>query len=115
MNTNDLPPAAKLAALIEAGVAANPGIQQGRSAIWKNGKACAIGFALLGSGMTGKDLSAACNSARVMQSISERLGLQTSPCTASLYWSVALMNDDGAPIEKICTALRDGQLAAIPA
>ena len=47
MNTHDLPPAAKLAALIEAGRAANPDIPQGLGNFYHQGRACALGYAAL--------------------------------------------------------------------
>lgn len=105
MNTNDLPPAAKLAALIEAGCAANPDLAHGRSVLLNERTACAIGFACLGNGYP-------------REIVSEHIfgfGFLPEEC-ARLAADVMRMNDvDHASLEEICTSLREGELAKVRA
>jgi hypothetical protein len=114
MNTNDLPPAARLAALIEAGRAANPDIKHGQCTLFKEKEACAIGFAMLGSGVSRESLPdfstamAACH-----LGFKHRKEVIFTPRT--LTEQVVRMNDSGASLRAICKALREGDLAKVPA
>jgi hypothetical protein len=101
MNTNDLPPAAKLAALIEAGVAANPDLSQGKVFPLMGDRACALGFACLASGMP--------------RGLVEKIGtdeaymsLGLSMFAAERIWKA---NDRGDSLAEICASLREGELA----
>lgn len=111
MNTNDLPPAAKLAALIEAGRAANPDLKQGRGSWYDAGKraACAMGFASLGCGVNRKDIVS--------------LGAEPLICAIGISaedWfrfcsPITRMNDTGASLDEIILSLREGELAQVSA
>lgn len=106
MNTNDLPPAARLAALIEAGRAANPDLKQGRGTLFNpdKGEACAIGFAKLACGVP--------RDTKAMQRDSMH-ALFSVPFT--ICHEVVIANDRGQTIAEICTSLREGELARVPA
>jgi hypothetical protein len=113
MNTNDLPPAAKLAALIEAGVAANPDIAHSDriTAPLYGNQACALGYACLGAGADRDELRE--RSYIVVETL---LGLPvTFAKSADLSWRVMTLNDGGASIPEICASLREGELAKVAA
>jgi hypothetical protein len=104
MNTHDLPPAAKLAALIEAGRAANPDMKQrfGGMTIYGN-TTCALGFAALGAGIP-RDRIAPTNEFFSVFAFADNL------------WSpVARMNDAGSTLDEIIHSLREGELAKVSA
>lgn len=111
MNTNDLPPAARLAVLIEAGRAANPDLEHGVRALIHEGRACALGFALLGAGCARNEMNP--------RKMPQYLGLyMPGSCPHGdpdmpLTWRVALMNDAGASLQDICQELREGELAKV--
>lgn len=116
MNTNDLPPAAKLACLIETGAAANPDLTQGIASLLEGKKACAIGFAALAAGASRKDLLSQ-RSAAVAKvfdvpyvDVLAPLGNQ-----GTIYQRVIFLNDKGASLNDICRSLREGELAKVPA
>lgn len=117
MNTNDLPPAARLAALIEAGRAANPDLKHGRGAWYvpENREACALGFAGLALGVP-RDVMA--DSARNYRAVGNALGVEPSDMIwtrTTLYGVVQRKNDAGATLDEIITSLREGELAKVPA
>ncbi len=112
MNTNDLPPAARLAALIEAGRAANPGLR-------KNSRddgidflcgrcACAIGFALLGAGVSRKAVR---RMGTMITDAAEALGLPPSFCSRVAYFS----DTRATSLDEVVHSLREGELAKLPA
>jgi hypothetical protein len=117
MNTNDLPPAAKLAALIEAGRAANPDLAHGRGHFYSSseGSACALGFAALGAGVARIkiDFDGAGESADTVEGA---LGLPIRLFSSdALTGRVARMNDEGETIDEILFSLREGELAKVSA
>ena len=105
MDQSALPPAAKLAALIEAGRAANSDLKHGAGtrAARRGGQryACAMGFAGLGMGIPFDDLQ-----------FNERL---SNAFPQWLRFCVADENDCGASLEAICLSLREGELAKVTA
>lgn len=106
MNPNDLPPAARLAALIEAGRAANPDIKHGIGHYFHptEHQACAIGFAAMAK--TGsRNPYAVSNGA---MKIEDEFG-------NTMRFHIVKMNDGGATIEEICRSLREGELATVAA
>jgi hypothetical protein len=107
MNTNDLPPAAKLAALIEAGRAANPDLKHGMGAYLQDGAACAIGFATLACGVSRSDISRTIRDGRLMEAFP---GI-SNPRQWQIFNRVEFMNDGGATLEQITRELREGELA----
>lgn len=113
MNTNDLPPAARLAVLIEAGRAANPGIAHGKNEFYDDGKACALGFAALATGVQREQLARA--SIGRWRIVELAIGIQVEPMTQTLAARVMGMNDSGASLESICQSLREGELAKVSA
>jgi hypothetical protein len=125
MNTNDLPPAAKLAALIEAGRAANPDLRHGRGAIYERAmpgepaEACALGFACLGAGVDREALFQA-----DLRGDAYSLAEEVSGAPQDLLREVWRANDirksyapDGTAIyrslDEVCAALREGEIAAV--
>lgn len=110
MNTNDLPPAARLAALIEAGRAAYPNVGHGKGSYYFHGLACALGFAALGAGAKPSDLEASPIGSQV--AFEKFTGLEFR--WTGLCGEVACANDDGATLDYICHSLREGRLAEIP-
>ena len=105
MNTNDLPPAAKLAALIEAGRAANPDVKHGRGNLFYGGEACALGFAALGKGVSRGTLSGRALASALLPEY-----------PSSLRCAVMVRNDfAGASLDDIIRSLREGELAKVPA
>jgi hypothetical protein len=111
MNTNDLPVAEKLAALIEAGSMSNPGIKHGDGRLMRGNSACAMGYALLAIGATDLDK-------RSLQDYGEKdlapiLGVSESEARA-LARRVACMNDKGAELKDIIEAIRMDTLPKFP-
>lgn len=108
MNTNDLPPAAKLAALIEAGRAANPDLKQGRGELLRpeRHEACALGFACLALGASRASIL---NFDFGFVDLEERYGFK------GLVDFVYKINDGGASLDEICASLREGELAKVAA
>lgn len=107
MNTNDLPPAARLAALIEAGRAAHPEMWQCRfRRISLDGRAaCALGFAQLGDGFPAND-----------EAIHGTRGFQwLGMWPGALRTAIANANNNGATLDEICASLREGELAKVAA
>jgi hypothetical protein len=110
MNTNDLPPAARLAALIDAGRAAHPEIRHGNDGGLTPDcdSGCALAFACLGMGLSKQTLfssafrtGAAVNFLRIDDDLAD---------------GVVYMNDAArASLDDICKSLREGELAKIPA
>ena len=115
MNTNDLPPAAKLAALIETGRAANPDIRHGRTTMFRDGAACAIGFAALGAGVSRTDLLPGTITRDRLVSRALGLGIEISPRRGNLLWETMMFNDTGVTLEAVCCSLREGALATAAA
>lgn len=108
MNTNDLPPAARVAMLIEAGRAANPTVAHGRKQIWdpETRSACALGFACLGAGI---DITV--GGYRYTADAVHELHLPFH--LSNEIWS---MNDRlNVTLEDLCHSLREGRLAKITA
>lgn len=109
MNTNDLPPTAKLAALIEAGRAANPDIGHGTNNYFDGKNACAIGFATLACGVDRKDITRRMRHPDVMAAV----GFKENQ--VSLFNRVEFENDAGMSLDDICKSLREGELATVAA
>jgi hypothetical protein len=106
MNINDLPPAAKLAALIEAGRAANPDLKHGRGAAYSadRSEACALGFAAFGAGVS-REGAAWTTLDRIMPEL-----------TRALAYKVIAANDEGVmTLDQIIHSLREGELAKVSA
>jgi hypothetical protein len=113
MNTNDLPPAAKLAALIEAGRAANPDIEQGKGSLRPTPvSACALGFAALALGMPRNCCmdEAAEKADPLFVSAGFIGGYRRGN---GLIEGVFLLNDRGASVAEIVRSLREGELAKV--
>jgi hypothetical protein len=110
MNTNDLPPAAKLAALIEAGRAAHPGLAQCHGAYFRPGAVCALGYAGLALGAT-SDVLLSCE--RMNDLFMSVIGMKWRQ--GNLLGLVSEWNDGDVPLEEIITSLREGELAKVPA
>lgn len=111
MDHSNLPPAAKLAALIEAGRAANPNLKQCRNAYFIEGSACALGFACLGTGL----VSHADMMARGGAFLDESENPLMPWASAALRQGVAFLNDRGAPLSEILQSLREGAFEELPA
>lgn len=112
MNTNDLPPAAKLAVLIEAGRAANPNVGRSVYAFARRGVkglngGCALCMALLGAGVSQKTIHDGCGYVLVKERLSE-----FSP---NLLWAVEKLNFEVDSFDEIILSLREGELAKVPA
>jgi hypothetical protein len=112
MNTHDLPPAAKLAALIEAGRAANPDLKQNKGELLRRGRACAMGFAALAAGAAREELD--------WDLVGPDSDVTAKRLLGDLYelgrHSVIPMNDDdNKSIEEIIQSLREGELAKVSA
>lgn len=110
MNTNDLPPAAKLAALIEAGRAANPDLKHGRLNLLnvEQDSACALGFAALALGVTREDL--------VHRQITRGYAALNKAFPFTLVDRVWRVNDrQKASLDEIIASLREGELAKVAA
>lgn len=105
MDLANLPPAAKLAALIEAGRAANPHIRHGRGHLLHNGAACAIGFAGLALGVE----------KGIEEAVARSIGMEWHEYVFRLGVHVVRVNDCGNSIESICRSLREGELAKVTA
>lgn len=112
MNANDLPPAARLACLIEAGVAANPDLKQGRHDFLVEDGACVLGFACLGAGLSRRQVER-------LEGFNEAADALNVPFKmwdpGSLLKRVATMNDEGWAIAGIVNDLRVGELALVTA
>jgi hypothetical protein len=105
MNTHDLPPAAKLAALIEAGRAANPDLKHGRGFAYsvRDKEACALGFAAFGAGVSREGV-AWISLDRIMPGL-----------TVALARKVIAANDGGMTLDEVIHSLREGELAKVSA
>jgi hypothetical protein len=104
MNTNDLPAPVRLACLIEAGVAANPDVSQGQFNIFRYGlyapsRACALGYAILGMGVSRDRASVLSSQDAVLL-----LGFPLNVDWVNDVWK---KNDRGEPIAAICDWLRN--------
>ena len=109
MNTNDIPLAAKLAVLIEAGRAANPDLRQGQCALLVDKWACALGFACLGNGKTRDEVAAL--GGMSWKAIYSAIGIFDD----GLIRSVWTANDRGASLDKIVRDLRARESVAATA
>lgn len=112
MNTNDLPPAARLASLIEAGRAAHPRVNhgQGRAIDPDSNSACAIGFAAMSVG-------ASPHSFLMTSDAASKAGLVYDGVLGeSMVSRVVRMNDrEPKPsLDEICQSLREGELSKLP-
>src|SRR5688572_28946699 len=101
MNTNDLPPAAKLAALIEAGRAANPDLKQNHDTgiALEEGGTCALGFACLASGISREVLGGG-----FFLTTEAVRHLELADALAE---GVYRANDQGASLAENCLSLRE--------
>ena len=116
MDQSNLPPAAKLAALIEAGRAANPDLKQGRGLLLRDDAACGIGFAALAIGMPRDYLRAVPpHESAPYTGVARAVGVEPTPHGSELTAQVARMNDCGASLDEICASLREGELAKVSA
>jgi hypothetical protein len=116
MNANDLPPAAKLAALIEAGRAANPDLKHGRGQYLEvryGTGACALGFALLATGMKREVLAFRSDDSITDDAFKTHLGMVF--LSNNLLGQVADKNDFGLSLDEIILSLREGELAKVAA
>ena len=110
MNTNDLPPAAKLAALIEAGRAANPDLSlDGRVYFFESQKCgCALAFAVLGTGEIQR-----VNEDEIV--IAAMRGARFLKMPQKLTDAVEMEAFYGKSLDEICASLREGELAKVAA
>jgi hypothetical protein len=110
MDQSALPPAARLAALIEAGAAANPDLRHGRHDFYNHKKksACALGFAAFAAGAERSAMGIAS-----FPTVERALGMGWA--VDNLLGQVSGMNDCGFSIFEICRSLREGELAKVPA
>lgn len=112
MNTNDLPPAARLAALIEAGRAAHPNLKHSKGLGMGEETACALEFACLGAGL---------GRPRFTSEAARRLGLEFRYAYGmpghqhNLAEQVVWDNDHGKSLDEILQSLREGELAKLAA
>jgi hypothetical protein len=111
MNTNDLPVAEKLAALIEAGSVSNPGIKHGVGSLARGKMACAMGYALLAVGAKGLEHRSAHDFGE--NELAPILGISKDEARA-LAKRVAYMNDHGAELKDIIEAIRKDTLPKVP-
>lgn len=108
MDQSNLPPAAKLAALIEAGRAANPDLKQGTGEMLCRNKACALGFAAFAIGLGREQMGGPFTPyARLDKAIGDLSGNLTN--------RVYRANDNGATLDEIILSLREGELAKVEA
>jgi hypothetical protein len=111
MDHGNLPPAAKLAALIEAGRAANPQMHQCQGAWFDDkGGACAMGFAAMGAGV-GRNVV---GNYALMNRFFGIVGVR-SDRWMGFSSPITRMNDNGASLAEICASLREGELAKVAA
>lgn len=110
----DITPAARLAALIEAGIAANPDLKQGVDSLLVDDAACAIGFAALGAGATREQLRSPVRWSNAEVAIGFLPCFAWAPADA-LGWLVIYMNDEGRSLHAICESLRSGELSKVTA
>lgn len=103
MDQSNLPPAAKLAVLIEAGRAANPDLKQGSGTLYNafRQEACALGFACLATGTARGDLGGWWTS-----NAQRHLDMPWSICNG-----VMALNDFAGSLDEIILSLREGELA----
>lgn len=112
----DVSPAQRLAALIEAGVAANPDLKPegGRVVCLERHTACALGYAMLAAGASREELNFPTDG--VYRAGKRVLGMPISFfSSATLTGAIATAFDDGASLPEICESLRSGELSKIPA
>jgi hypothetical protein len=120
MNTNDLPPAAKLAVLIEAGRAANPDLKHGQGTLLERGAACAMGFAALGAGLSRAAIDCTDPTLDKVHAayalIGKALDLheeghEPQVLKTWVWGRVIRPNDNGLSLEDICRSLRESVAA----
>lgn len=106
MNANDLPPAARLAALIEAGMTAHPGITFDGRAYWNgpNNCGCAMMFAARGAGV-------AVHGAMDVMMFMDECGLWAG----RLPGLVEMAAFETTALEDVIKSLREGELALVAA
>ena len=109
MDANDLPLAARLACLIEAGRAANPDLKQGYGDMLTGNEACAMGLACLGGGANREDVAN-----KNFPALQKATGLQ-QVAGGVLVNKIICMNDRGASLDEIILSLREGELAKVSA
>lgn len=115
MNTNDLPPAAKLAVLIEAGRAANPDLKH--SACYREHEGsrmvacCSMTMAALGAGVPRGEMERALSASEL---IGKALQIG-SPFESELWLDTSLANGSASSFDEIILSLREGELAKVPA
>jgi hypothetical protein len=93
----------QLAALIEAGRAANPDLKHGKKELLDGDRACALGFAMLAHGFSRAQL--------VADSPYEEFRSALGACGS--FISVWIENDEGATLDAICAGLRSGRITAL--
>lgn len=108
MNPNDLPPAARLAVLIEAGRAAYPNVTyNGRTYYNSTVKCgCAMVYAALGAGMPASEGIGL----RELLHFADEHGISDD-----LFAAVEAEAWDHASLDEICHSLREGELATVAA
>lgn len=109
MNTNDLPLAQKLAALMEAGRAAHPNVSHVRG-VWGDGKeqGCAMTFAGLGAGLEGL------RSRPLVDKLAEMLGASADEMDAIVRRVVHMNDCHNATLPEIIAAIREDRLPEPP-
>ena len=111
MNTNDLPLAQKLAALMEAGRAAHPNVRHSRGT-WGDGKTegCAMTFAALGAGIQGDFAEP------LMQKLAEHLGVDMDELGPVAKRVIRLNDRCGkrVSLDEIIAAVREDRLPEAP-
>lgn len=111
MNTNDLPLAQKLAALMEAGRAAHPNVRHVRGA-WGDGKdkGCAMTYALLGAGLNPEGIlnGSLGTGVLVRDELAKVLGVDPLEVTAIMERVIPMNDDTGASLDEIIEAVRTG-------
>lgn len=109
MQTNDLPLAQKLAALMEAGRAMHPEKHHIRGALAFGDGVCAMGYVMLGAGIPIGGVEPNTHT------LAAALGVEENRELTELVRSVVRMNDQSrASIEEIIAAVRDGTLPEAP-
>lgn len=109
MNTNDLPLAQQLAALMEAGRACNPNVEHVRRS-WGDGKraGCAMTFAALGAGVT------EINGNGMGYRIAKAIGADPGEVVALMERVIHMNDSQRATMDEIIAAVRDGTLPEVP-
>lgn len=112
-NQSDLPPAARLACLIEAGVAANPDLVHGTGRFLFGNEACALGYAALAAGADRKTLVLHSGGFAEVERV---LGCKPT-CSGDDLASLVMQANDMKrwPLCTIIESLREGELAKVPA